>query len=63
MKSKFKIVLESSTTYERIMKEENFITFEEACIFAKRLRNAKGHEWATVSIAKLTKGNKSVVKT
>lgn len=62
METKFKISLENSTTKQLFEKEESFLTFEEACIFANKLRNSKGHDWTTTSITRAVKGQKNVTE-
>ena len=56
MKSKFVITLFNSQTEEFVSKEEEFITFEEAVVFANRTRNNLGFQWSTTSIIRVMKG-------
>lgn len=50
MKSKFLITLFNCKTSEPFHKEEEFLTFEEAVVYANRTRHKLGMEWKTVSI-------------
>ena len=58
MKSKFVITLFNSQTEKFLSREEDFITFEEAVIYANRERNKLGHQWSTTSIVRVLKGSR-----
>ncbi len=58
MKSKFVITLFNSQTEQFASKEEDFLTFEEAVVYANTQRNKMGHQWSTTSIVKVLKGSR-----
>tara|TARA_B100000927_G_scaffold243746_1_gene205886 strand:+ start:173 stop:352 length:180 start_codon:yes stop_codon:yes gene_type:complete len=58
LKSKFIITLHNSKTKKFLSKEEEFLTFEEACVFANRIRNQSGFEWATISVVRIMEETK-----
>tara|TARA_Y100000114_G_C11758550_1_gene328231 strand:+ start:901 stop:1101 length:201 start_codon:yes stop_codon:yes gene_type:complete len=50
MKSKYSIILFNSQTNQTFHKEDNFMTFEEAVVFANQTRHRLGNDWSTISI-------------
>lgn len=56
MKSRYLITLLNSLTEKTLHKEEDFMTFEEAAVFANHTRHRMGMEWQTISIIKTLKG-------
>lgn len=53
MESNFVVTLVNAQTSEIYSRRKSFITFEEAVIYANRVRNKMGHDWSTTSIVKI----------
>lgn len=63
MENTYNITLFNSCTEEYTLRQEKFITFEEAVVHANHTRHKLGMDWKTVSIVEVQKGKNNAFAT